>query len=430
MQVFASDPGPDDLTLDPATVTDLSVAVSTLRDIGPDLRAALSRTADRLDVLAAGAADQRAETADLGRRLNLLLDRPAPPEGHLAEQLEAQDQRLARLHDLLERLHAVVVTEPANHTDDLLHHDLAAARTDLGTLGQRLDRLEAQMSLLGDRLNGVTDATSRRVGEVLTALGSLRGERLEPLAATSQRTEAELVALRRDVAAALSDTASRTESEIHRMRRDVSAALRDPALRTVSGLDELRHDLAAALARPAPAPEPAVAEVDPLPVVEAVAERTEAGLAAMLRLIDQRLDRLTREPLAEPAADPAAPAPGTAPDPDVRGEGLTALAAAVDRIDVALAGLGQQQALLVDLLGTHRDVESAEADTPALDERVTAQLEGLMTQMAAVGTRVEAVLAELERRQPRLTGENLKKAAASVRDVVAATSSRRPRRNG
>ena len=314
---------------DAATLTDLVAAATALRDVAPVMHEAVLEATRRIDALAAADEDRRQELAALGAKLNALLDRPDPAAVEIADHLARQDDRLAELHSLVDRLHTVAVTARPSTSPvevDALRGDVSLGLEVLTGIAQRLDQLDERIDA---PLARPAEPPAPDLGPLIVAVRELRSELTERL-----------------------------------------EGARPPDV-------ELPVD----------------------EVVAAVAERTEAGLAAVLRLIDARLDHL-RE--------------GRPGDGGDGGDGP--LLEAVESLAASLTEIAGKQDELATALVALREPSAGDR---SLRERLDGHLADLARQLEHIAGQLDATLTEVERRQPLVTSDSLKRAAASVREAVS-----------
>jgi hypothetical protein len=475
-----------------ARIDEVAGASTALRALGPDLEAALVEAGRQLGAQATSLADVRRELAALGSQLNELLDRRPdwdavlePIDARLSAQAEARtDDReliervaaqLGGLRELAgqapdsEALTAAVRAEVAPLADAVQAATRAADPTALpptAELARLAEAVERMGNRITDGLGSVRDAAMAPVADLQAIVGGRAdrtdarldelAERVASLAATGPGADAdetspepataELVArLDRlatavdevgtavgalswqlpesgrvdEAAAAAPADADELAEAVAAQTRDVvvpsiEAAVRDAVAAAVESAvgDAVTSAVESAVGQaatqavapatppppPPPPPEPAALDLAPVhqrldavtgDIERAVADRTEAAMAGLLRLLDDRLTALRDE---IQRGTPTAPSGGFE----------------------AGAVLGASQAAW-----------------NRLESRLDSEFDDLGRQLHSLGVLVERALEAVEQRQPLVTGEGIRKAAASVRDtVVGASKSRRDRRGG
>ena len=309
-----------------------------------------------------------AELAALGPRVNELLDRhpdglplPPPPPAPVYVPDEVTSPPTAEL--ALAPLQAQVANLEVSAASQ--RDDLALSLEVLARVAEAVERLDARTE---DRLAAVRDAATAPLAD-LEALLSARGER------TEARFE-ELATALRDLAARPEPTAPADDD------RPANAAAAERVDEMATAVQSLTWQL------------PEMGDE----LAGRVTEHTDAALAGVLRLIDDRLTAL-RSALAE--AEP----------------GPTATAAA--------SGMGGFEAGAV--------MGAAQAAWNRLEQRLDSEFDDLGRQLQAMASLIEGVVHSTEdlANRPVVTGDQLRRAASAVKDsVVSASRSRRERRGG
>lgn len=259
--------------------------------------------------------------------------------------------------------------------------DLALALDVLAQMAEALERSDARTD---DRLAAVRDAASGPVIDLQ-----------EMLAARGERTDGRLEAMAEALAALEARPAPTAGPAVD--LGPVEERL-DTLVQSVQGLSWQLPDLAEALAVLQAAPAPPPPPTDTQEVVERITDHTDTALAGTLRLIDARLSSL-REVIRERPAGP-----------DAGGQ------------------MGGFEAGAV--------MGAAQAAWNRLEQRLDHEFDDLGRQLQAMAALIEqavttAEAAEAAASRPVVTGEQLRKAATSVKDtVLGASRSRRDRRGG
>lgn len=306
--------------------------------------------------------------AQIARSHTDLLAHVAEAEARRAEMASAAAEQMVALQQLV-----------AQQRDDL-----ALALDVLARMADALERAEARTD---DRLAAVRDAATGPVvdlQEMLAARGERTDRRLEAMAASLAALE--------ERPAATPATADVDLTPVHehldRLTRSV-----DDLTGQLPELGEALAELRAAEAEPAPPPP------DRRDVAEEITDHVDTALAGTLRLIDTRLNSL-REVITERRAD----------------EGSNGRQAAGFEAGAVMG--------------------AAQAAWNRLEQRLDHEFDDLGRQLQAMAALIEqavstAEAAEAAASRPVVTGDQLRKAATSVKDtVLGASRSRRERRGG
>jgi hypothetical protein len=306
------------------------------------------------------------------------------------------DRTDARLDELAEQVGSLATTGPG--TDDADQTSPEPATAELVT---RLDRLAAAVDEVGGAVGALSWQLpeSGRVDEAAAAPSADADELAEAVAAqTREAVVPSIETAARDAVAAAVESSVReaVSSAVESSVRDAVAAAVESAVgqAALQGASPVTPP-----PPPPPPPEPVTLDLTPVhqrldavtgEIERAVADRTEAAMAGLLRLLDDR---------------------------------LTALRDEIQRAATSAPSGGGFEAGAV--LG------ASQAAWNRLDSRLDSEFDDLGRQLHSLGVLVERALEAVEQRQPLVTGEGIRKAAASVRDtVVGASKSRRDRRGG
>jgi hypothetical protein len=463
-----------------ARIDEVAGASTALRALGPDLESALVEAGRQLGAQATSLADVRREIAALGSQLNELLDRRPdwdavlePIDARLSAQAEARtDDR-----ELIERVAAQLggLRELAGQVPD--PEALAAAvRAEVAPLAEAVQAAAraADPTTLPPtaELARLAEAVERMGNRITDGLGSVRDAAMAPVAdlqaivgGRADRTDARLDELAEQVGS-LATTGPGTDDADQTSPEPATAELATRLDRLAAAVDEVGGAVGAlswqlpesgrvdetAAAPSADADE--LAEVVAAQTRDAVVPSIEAAVRdAVAAAVESAVGQAATQ-----GASPATPPPPPPPEPvaldlapvhqrldEVSGEIERAVA---DRTEAAMAGLLR---LLDDRLAALRDeiqrgatsaqsgggfeagavLGASQAAWNRLESRLDSEFDDLGRQLHSLGVLVERALEAVEQRQPLVTGEGIRKAAASVRDtVVGASKSRRDRRGG
>jgi hypothetical protein len=441
-------------------VGEVSEAAASLRTLAPDLQAALVEVGRRVGELAASTGEMRRELSAIGPRVNQLLDR-RPDWDEVTEpieaRLDAQDSAQAADRELLERTLALLEAMAATSDEDgdstadaaLAETVTEAVRGAVAPLTEAVTRAGA-VGRAGD--DGVAPADLARLAEAVERLGHRLTDGLGSVRDAAMAPAEDLQAL-------ISARADRTDARFEQLAAEL-ATLNERAAAPAPRAE-------APPASPPPPPPPPPPAPPPIDVDRLVADVAAAVTAQVGEIVDTRVRAAVSDALDERAPGDAEPSePGAAlevvPPPSLAeiDERLEATSeeirrAVADRTEGALASLlrllDERLTTVTDDLAVLSDaVESArsERQQPAgfeagavlgasqaawarLESRIDAEFDDVGRQLHSLGVLVERALEVMENRQPLVTGEGIRKAAASVRDtVVGASRSRRDRRGG